>query len=102
MPPYSMPGPITIIFLTEAHVSPPSSLSHTDMVHHEEVDIQVIRAGPPHTLHHRASLPDHLDTAALTPHYPGHVRHQGCPVERVETTGIRPAGAGETVNTVAS
>ena len=102
MSPYSMPGPITIIFLTEAHVSPPSPLTHADMVHHEQVDIQVICAGPPHTLHHSAHLPHHLDTAPLAPHYPGHVLHPHCPVERVLAPWVRPAGAGETVYTVAS
>ena len=64
---------IAIIFLTEAHAALPTPLCHADMVHHEQVDVQVICTSPPHTEQRCPNIPDQLDTAPLTLHYRRHV-----------------------------
>ena len=44
----------------------PVALSHTPVVHHEEVDLQLVGAGPPDVVVLRPDEVNHLDTATLT------------------------------------
>ena len=44
----------------------PVSLSHAAVVHHEEVDLQLVSAGPPDVVVLRPDEVNHLDTATLT------------------------------------
>ena len=55
---------IALVLLTEAHVTVAVTLSHAAVVHHEEVDLQVLGAGPldlvvlrPDELHHFHTTP---------------------------------------------
>ena len=41
-------APIALVLLAEAHVSVPVTLGHARVVHHEEVDLEVVRARPLH------------------------------------------------------
>ena len=43
-------GRVAVVFLTEAHVALGVALSHADVVHHEQVDIQGVSARPPDRL----------------------------------------------------
>ena len=43
----------------------PVSLRHTAVVHHEEVDLQLVGAGPPDVVVLRPDEVNHLDTATL-------------------------------------
>ena len=100
--PTQSPCPITIIILTEAHVPLASPLSHAHMVHHEQVDVQGIRACAPCTLQRCPTVLYKLNTTPLTFHYWWHVFYSGGVVERVMTPRVRPTVARETVNMVTS
>ena len=56
--------PIALILLTKAHVAVPVALRHAGMVHHEEVHLKMLGAGPPDLVMVRANVLDHLDTTA--------------------------------------
>ena len=43
----------------------PVALRHAAVVHHEEVDLQLVGAGPPDVVVLRPNEVDHLDTATL-------------------------------------
>ena len=57
---------IALVLLTEAHVAVSVSLSHAAVVHHEEVDLQLVGAGPPDVVVLRPDEMNHLDTATFT------------------------------------
>ena len=78
-------------------MAPATPLTHADVVHHEQVDVQAGSAGPPGAHEVSACMLDQLDTAAPALHQGGHVRQGGGPVERVVTPRIRPAGTFKTV-----
>ena len=56
---------IALVLLTEAHVTVAVSLSHAAVVHHEEVDLQLVGAGPPDVVVLGPYEVNHLDTATL-------------------------------------
>ena len=78
---------VTIILLTEAHVTSSPSLRHADMVHQPQVDVQAVRASPPHTVLRGPQLLDQLHTAALALLDGGHVFYGERVVERVLAPG---------------
>ena len=41
-------GSVTPVLLAEAHDPVLPSLRHADVVHHEQVDVNLVCAGPPH------------------------------------------------------
>ena len=58
------PRRVALVLLTEAHVAVSVALRHAAVVHHEEVDLQVLCAGPldlvvlrPDELHHLHTTP---------------------------------------------
>ena len=88
--------------LTEAHVAGAAALGHAHVVHQPEVDVEAVRAGPPHTVLGAAHLLHQLDTAALALLYGRHVLHGEGEVERVTAPSVHAAVALEAVNVVTS
>ena len=41
-------GAVALVLLAEAHPALPAALGHADVVHHEQVDLDVVGAAPPH------------------------------------------------------
>ena len=76
-------GRVAVVVLTEAHVAGAAALGHAHVVHQPEVDVEAVRAGPPHTVLGAAHLLHELDTAALALLYGRHVLHGEGEVERV-------------------
>ena len=95
-------GRVTFVLLTEAHDAVLSSLRHTDVVHHEEVDVNLVRAGPPDGLVFSSPVLDQLDTAAVALLDWRHVPRVGREHERVPAPGVCVRVTVETVNLLAS
>ena len=57
---------VTLILFTETHVTMPVSLSHASMIHHEEVDLKTVSAGPLDLVMLCSNELNHLHTTALT------------------------------------
>jgi len=81
-------------------VSVSVTLGHTAVVDHEEVDLEVVCAGPPDVVVLGADEVDHFDTAAVTLPGPGHGTLGVCPVPGVVTTRVFPGVALEAVDSV--
>ena len=72
------------------------------MVHHEQVDVDLVRAGPPDGLVVGALVLDQLDAAAVTLLHWRHVPGVGSEDEGVPAPGVSGGVAGETVNLLPS
>ena len=61
----NLSGRVAFVLFTEAHVTVPVALRHAAVVHHEEVDLQLLGAGPPDVVVLRPYEVNHLHTATL-------------------------------------
>jgi len=90
---------IALVLLTEAHVTVAVSLSHAAVVHHEEVDLQLLGAGPPDVVVLRPYEVNHLHTATLARSGRRHRALWVGPVPGVVASLVLPGITLKTVNT---